>query len=92
LEAASARKTRPRLAVAMIASGETRPEGSMGADQIADEGGQIQPEPGPLEVVEATQRSRSKLGKEQQKTRQPITCSLTIEGARITQTLRKAMT
>jgi hypothetical protein len=47
LEAASARRTKPRLVAAMIASGETRPEGLMGAAQTADEEGQIQQKPGP---------------------------------------------
>jgi hypothetical protein len=69
LEAASARKTRAKLAAAMAAFGEVCPEESMGAAQTAEEGSQLQPEPAPLEGVEATQRSRSKLGQEQQKTR-----------------------
>jgi hypothetical protein len=41
LEAASARKTRPKLAATMAASGEIRPEGLMGAAQTSDRGGQI---------------------------------------------------
>jgi hypothetical protein len=47
LEAASAKKTRAKLAVAMAASGEICPEGLMGAAKTAEEGSQIQPEPGP---------------------------------------------
>jgi hypothetical protein len=47
LEAASARKTRAKLAAAMAASGEICPEGLIGAAQTAEEGSQIQPEPGP---------------------------------------------
>jgi hypothetical protein len=47
LEAASARKTTPRLVAAMIASRETRPEGLMGAAQTEDEESLIQQEPGP---------------------------------------------
>jgi hypothetical protein len=47
LEAASAKETTPRIVAAMIASGETRLEGSMGAAQTEDEKGQIQQEPGP---------------------------------------------
>jgi hypothetical protein len=46
LEAASARKTRTELAAEMAASGEIRPEGSMGAAKTAEEGSHIQPEPG----------------------------------------------
>jgi hypothetical protein len=43
----------------------------------------------PPEVVEAKQRSRSKLRQEQQETRQPITHSLTIMRARIPRALAK---
>jgi hypothetical protein len=43
-EDASAKKTTPGLVAAMIASGETRPEGPMGAAQTEDEEGQIQQE------------------------------------------------
>jgi hypothetical protein len=92
LEVASAWKTRGKLAGAMAASGEICPDGSMRAAKTAEEGSQIQPERAPPEVVEATQRSRSKLGQEQQNTPHPITYSLTIKGARITQASWKAKT
>jgi hypothetical protein len=47
LEAASARKTTPGLVAAMIASGETRLKGSIGAAQTEHEEGRIQQEPVP---------------------------------------------
>jgi hypothetical protein len=47
LEAASARKTRAKLAAETAASGEIRPDGSIRAAKTAEEGSQIQPEPGP---------------------------------------------
>jgi hypothetical protein len=43
-EDASAKKTTPGLVAAMIASGETRPEGPMGAAQTEDEEGRIRQE------------------------------------------------
>jgi hypothetical protein len=47
LGAASARKTTPGLVASMIALGETRPEGLIGAAQTDDEEGWIPQEPGP---------------------------------------------
>jgi hypothetical protein len=90
LEAASARKTRAKLVAETAASGKICPDGSMGSAKTAEEGSQIHPEPAPLEVVEATQRSRLKLRQKQQEKRHPITYYLTVTGARITQASRKA--
>jgi hypothetical protein len=47
LEAASTRKTRAKLAAEMAASAKICQDGSMGAAKTAEEGSQIQPEPGP---------------------------------------------
>jgi hypothetical protein len=47
LEAASARKTKAKLAAETAASGKICPDRSMGVAKTAEEGSQIQPEPGP---------------------------------------------